>query len=130
MCIRDRRVDVGDVQAVLRDLRAVRLDREAGLPSSRTRVMSVMPGTAAITLRTASALASSVSRSDPKILTASELLRPVSASSTASSAGCVKLKMMPGNALSLSLIADVSWGLVRMAPCHAGSLYGLSPTKY
>ncbi len=60
-----------------------------GCPSSRTSVMSAIPGTALITERTASALVSSVWRSGPKILTASELLRPVYASSTASSAGCV-----------------------------------------
>ncbi len=101
-----------------------------GCPSSRTSVMPEMPGTVASVLRTASALPSSVSSSGPKILTASELLRPVDASSTASSAGCVKLKMMPGKASSFFWIAATSCSFVRMSPRHAGSSYGFRPTKY
>jgi hypothetical protein len=67
-----------------------------------------MPGTFESTSRAASALASRVARSEPKIFTASELLRPVSASSTASSAGWVKLKIIPGKASSFFWIASTS----------------------
>ncbi len=86
----DQRVDVGDVEAVARDLRAVGLDRQARLAElaherdvgdaghrRRSRAAPPRPWTRAW------------SRSEPKIFTASELLSPVSASSTASSAGWV-----------------------------------------
>src|SRR6185437_13588175 len=60
-----------------------------GWPSSLTTVSSVKPGTRASASRIFSALACSTFRSGPKTFTASALFSPVSASSTASSAGWV-----------------------------------------
>ena len=58
-----------------------------GWPNSRTTVMSAIPGTCEMMRFTFLALSSSVAKSPPKILTANKLFNPVSASSTASSAG-------------------------------------------
>ena len=55
-------------------------------------------------------------------------LQPVSASSTASSAGWVKLKMIPGKALNFLLSDAISSSFVLTSPSRLESLYGFRPT--
>ena len=84
-----QRVDVAHVQAVAGNLGAVRRNGQAGLaqfPHDRDFGDAANLLQDVLDLRR---LSSSVTRSPPKIFTASELFSPVSASSTASSAGWV-----------------------------------------
>ena len=92
----DHAFDVGDIDAITRDFLAVHVDLHAGLASSRTTVSSVKPGTCWSTRLISTRFVFEHLQVVTEIFTASALFSPVSASSTASSAGCVKLKITPG----------------------------------
>ena len=86
----DERVDVGDIEAVARDLAHDRSSMvRLGCPSSCTKVTSRMPRTPFQHLLDRLALLLQRVQVGAEHLHVKELFRPVSASSTASSAGCV-----------------------------------------